>query len=76
MYRWGATPLQDAINSGHMQLANIMIAMGGIVPVGYGISRAFTAAANGDVRNLNLLMDCAEIQVAIKNGEWLIALNF
>ena len=60
--RWGGTPLQDAVGSGHVQVASVLKSKGGIMPESLGAVQMCEAASDGDVRRLKLLVECAGIQ--------------
>ena len=63
--RWGGTPLQDAVQSGHMAVANLLRSKGGTMPKTSGATQVCDAAANGDVQTLKLLVECAGIPVRL-----------
>ena len=63
MFRWGATPLQDAVSVGDEQLAFMIREKGGIMNENVGSVRVCDAALRGDVKTLNLLINCAGLQV-------------
>lgn len=61
--RWGGTPLQDAVRSGRVQLASFLRSRKGLMPESLGAKELCQAAANGDVKTLKLLIECAGIKV-------------
>jgi hypothetical protein len=63
LYRWGGTPLQAAVNFGHVEVANMLKGKGGAMPESVGATQLCDAAAKGDVQTLRLLVECAGIQV-------------
>ena len=56
--RWGATPLQDAVQSGHLQVAEQILSRGGFMVTALGPAAMCNAATEGDVRYLKLLVRC------------------
>ena len=56
--RWGATPLQDAVQGGHVQVAEQILSRGGIMTDEKGAVAMCDAATEGDVRYLKLLIRC------------------
>jgi hypothetical protein len=65
LYRWGATPLQDAVSAGHQQIASIISGAGGIISGPFGKNHIFEAATKGDVKALSTLYDYGGLQVNI-----------
>jgi hypothetical protein len=61
--RWGGTPLQDAVCTGHREVATALRLSGGIMSDSFGSTRMFDAAARGDVKNLSLLIKHAGLKV-------------
>jgi hypothetical protein len=74
-YRWGATPLQDAVSAGHQQTASIIIAAGGVISSTYGKAHVFQAAAKGDVKALSTLYDYAGLKVDLFTCDAIIFLG-
>ena len=62
-FRWSGTPLNDAVSSGHVQVANILRSKGGAMPQSLGAIQVCDAASKGDVQELRLLIECAGIKV-------------
>ena len=62
-FRWGGTPLQDAVSSGHREVATNIRLAGGVMSEAFGSSRMFDAASRGDVKNLSLLIKHAGLKV-------------
>ena len=56
--RWGATPLQDAVQSGHLQVAEQLLSRNGVMVLELGPAAMCNAATQGDVRYLRLLVRC------------------
>ena len=56
--RWGATALQDAVTSGHVQVAEQILSRGGTMATSLGAVAMCNAATEGDVRYLKLLIRC------------------
>lgn len=58
--RWGGTPLQDAVQQSHLDVAQFLRSRGGVLPDGVGVEQVCEAAASGDVRRLRLLQMCGQ----------------
>ena len=56
--RWGGTPLEDAVTSGHVPVANLLRSKGAAMRPGSGASKFCDAAARGNVVALRMLHGC------------------
>ena len=63
MIRWGATPLQDAVAARHPQMASFVRTLGGTMPETFAADQLFTAAVKGHVKDLNMLIKFAGLDV-------------
>ncbi len=61
--RWDGTPLQDAVCTGHREVATALRLSGGTMSESFGSTRMFDAAGRGDVKNLSLLIKHAGLKV-------------
>ena len=57
--------MQDAVSVGDEQLAFMIRGKGGCMDENLGASKVCEAALKGDVKTLNLLINCAGVKVAI-----------
>ena len=55
--------MQDAVSTGHREVATVLRQAGGIMSDSFGCSRMFDAASRGDVKNLSLLIKHAGLKV-------------
>eukprot|EP00899_Mesostigma_viride_P007210 jgi/Mesvir1/16490/Mv10045-RA.1 len=55
--RWGATPLDDAVKFGHEWVARVIRTHGGVIKSGQSVGLLYSAANDGDVVRLNLLLE-------------------
>jgi potassium channel len=58
LFRWGCTPLQEAVRSGRNLLAELIRTKGGTLPADVGAVQICSAAGKGDVPALRLLHLC------------------